>query len=235
MRSLRASEPFDGSDVLVRDRPQRRVARGHRVIADDDVTGAAFVGATPEMRANDAELPAQDVEQRSIGVGVNCGLDAIEAEANTRHRERDLDSGWVAQGLSPNFLTTSAHFTISPRRYLSNSSGVIDIGTTPCSVQSFMISGRLTAAFTAAFNLSTTGFGVPAGAINPSQMVASYPGTPASPAVGMLGSTLERVLPVLASARTWFSLILGAIAGSASIIICTCPPMTPLRASPLLR
>ena len=79
------------------------------------------------------------------------------------------------------------------------------------------------------------GFGVPAGAINPSQMVASYPGTPASVTVGTSGSTSERVLPVVASARTWPALTLGAIVVTASIIICTCPPMTPLRASPLLR
>src|SRR6476660_8842250 len=99
-------------------------------------------------------------------------------------------------GLPANCLATLAHFTISPRRYLSNSSGVIDIGTAPCSFQSLMISGRLTTSLTAAFNLSVTGFGVPAGAINPSQIVASYPGTPASAAVGTSGSTPERALPV---------------------------------------
>src|ERR1700738_4714942 len=118
-------------------------------------------------------------------MGVDIGFDAIEAKSNDRHRELRPYCG-----LSPNCLTTSAHFTISPRRYLSNSSGVIDIGTAPCSPQSFTISGRLTAAFTAAFNLSITGFGVPAGAINPSQMVASYPVTPGSVAVGAFGSTL---------------------------------------------
>src|SRR5258706_15084718 len=132
------------------------------------------------MRAGDAELPAQDIEQRLGGISVNCSFGAIEAKSNKRHRERDPNSGLPIYGLSPSFLTTSAHFTISPRRYLSTSSGVIDIGTTPCSVQSFMISGRLTAAFTAAFNLLTIGFGVPVGAINPSQMVPSYPGAPAS-------------------------------------------------------
>src|SRR3979490_2429805 len=119
----------------------------------------------------------------------------------------------LAYGLSPNCLTTSAHFTISPRRYLSNSSDVIDIGTAPCSVQSLTMSGRLIAALTAALSLSMIGFGVPAGAINPSQMVASYPTTPASETVGTLGSTPERVLPVVASARTWFSPMLGTIGG----------------------
>src|SRR3984893_6060049 len=106
-----------------------------------------------------------------------------------RNRIRGIEDGtltWLSAiyGLSLNFLTTSAHFTISPRRYLSNSSDVIDIGAAPCSVQSFTISGRLTAAFTAALSLSMIGFGVPAGAISPSQIVAPYPATPASVAVG---------------------------------------------------
>src|SRR6201996_8990437 len=101
-------------------------------------------------------------------------------------------------GLSANCLTTLAHFTISPRRYFSNSSGVIDIGSAPCSAQSLTTSGRLITALTAALSLSMIGFGVPTGAINPSQMVASYPGTPASEAIGTLGLTLERVLPVVA-------------------------------------
>src|SRR5882757_6372823 len=182
------------------------------------------------MRARPSPRAAQNIEQRSIRVGVDLGLVAIEAKSNARHGSQNPYCG-----LSPNFLTTSAHFTMSPRRYLSNSSGVIDIGTAPWPVQSFTISGRWTAAFTAAFNLSMIGFGVPAGAINPSQMVASYPATPASIAVGTLGNTLERVLPVVASARTWPSVTFGAIAVTASIIIWTCPPITPLRASPLLR
>src|SRR5580693_8011050 len=76
-------------------------------------------------------------------------------------------------GLLANCLTTSAHFTISPRRYLSNSAGVIDIGIAPCVAQSLTTSGRLTTSFTAALSLSMIGFGVPAGAIKPSQMVAS--------------------------------------------------------------
>ena len=50
---------------------------------------------------------------------------------------------------------------------------VIDMGTAPCSVQSFTMSGRFTIALTAALSLSITGFGVPAGAIRPSHIVAS--------------------------------------------------------------
>src|SRR5260221_11734166 len=122
------------------------------------------------MRPGHAELLEQDIQQRSIGIGIDLSFDAIEAKLNAWHR------GWTFAslycGLS-NFLTTSAHFTISPRRNLSNSSGVIDIGTAPCWVHSLTTSGRFTAAFTAALSLSIIGFGVPVGAIRPSQMVAS--------------------------------------------------------------
>src|ERR1700730_2662177 len=126
------------------------------------------------------------------------GISEDLASANTWHRSETFD-----YGLSANCLTTSAHFTISLRKYLSNSSGVIDIGAAPWSAQSLTISGRLMAALTAAFSFSTIGFGVPVGAINPSQMVASYPDRPACLAVGTSGSTLERLSPVVASARTW--------------------------------
>ena len=47
-----------------------------------------------------------------------------------------------------------------------------------------------------------TGAGTPLGAINPSQMVASYPGTPLSEIVGTSGSTGERFKPVVPTAFT---------------------------------
>jgi len=62
-----------------------------------------------------------------------------------------------------------------------------------------MISGRVMVRLMAALSLSTIGFGVPAGAIRPSQMVASNPGTPASAMVGTSGSTLDRVVAVVPS------------------------------------
>src|ERR1700738_238221 len=164
MWPLGISQSFDGRDVLARHRPERRIAGGYGTIVDHDVTGAAFARAACEMRPEHAELPKQDVQQRSIGISVDIRLDAIEMKSNVWHR----GGPWLAFhycGLS-NFFTTSAPFTISPRRDLSTSSGVIDIGTAPCWVQSLMISGRFSASFTPALILSMTGFGVPAGAIN---------------------------------------------------------------------
>src|SRR5262245_20482963 len=212
MRPLRAPQPLQRGDVLVRHRPQRHVAGTHCAIANDDVAGAAFARAAAKMRPGKSEFTAQDIQQRTVRIGVDGRVDAIQPEADLRHRKTYC-------GLSAIFLTTSAHLTMSPRRNLSNSSDVIDIATAPWPVHSFTTSGRLIAAFTAALSLSMIGFGVPAGAIRPSQMVASYPGTLASIAVGTFCSTLERVLPVVARARTWFSATLGAIAVTASIII----------------
>src|SRR6266700_3894070 len=44
MRPLGAAQAVDRDDVLVGNRPQRRIAGGDRAIADDDIAGAAFAG-----------------------------------------------------------------------------------------------------------------------------------------------------------------------------------------------
>src|SRR5579872_929547 len=54
MRMLRAAQSFKGRNLLVRDRPHRRVAGGDRMIFDHDMAGAAFARAATEMCA-DAE------------------------------------------------------------------------------------------------------------------------------------------------------------------------------------
>ena len=56
------------------------------MIADNDVTGAAFVAAAAEMRAGHAKRPAQGRQQRELGIGIDIGLDAIEAKSDARHR-----------------------------------------------------------------------------------------------------------------------------------------------------
>ena len=62
---------------------------------------------------------------------------------------------------------------MSSRRYLSNSAGVIDIGTAPCFAQASRTSGAASTLPISALSLSTIGCGVPAGAMRPSQIVAS--------------------------------------------------------------
>src|SRR5512134_1006619 len=71
---------------------------------------------------------------------------------------------------APDNFTTLAHFTISARRNLSNSSIDMPIGNTPCLAHAAFTSAELMILFASALSFSRTGRGVPAGAINPSQM-----------------------------------------------------------------
>src|SRR3954465_12985253 len=74
---------------------------------------------------------------------------------------------------APETLTTLAHFTISSRRNLSNWSIDMPMATVPCLSQVSLVSGELITLFTSALSFSSTGRGVLAGAISPSQMPAS--------------------------------------------------------------
>jgi hypothetical protein len=73
-----------------------------------------------------------------------------------------------------------------------NSATLITIGCAPCAVHAFAVSGAPTMRETSALSRSTTAGGVAFGAIRPSQIVASYFGTPASASVGTSGITVER-------------------------------------------
>ena len=84
-----------------------------------------------------------------------------------------------------------------------------------------------------AFRRLTMAAGVPLGAITPSQMVASYPGTPASDSVGRSGMMAERVRPVVATALTLPAFTCSTMVGMASNIRSTWPPSTSVRACAL--
>src|SRR5712675_1890082 len=75
--------------------------------------------------------------------------------------------------LAPDTLTTCAHFSMSARKYLSKSDGLIGIGTAPCLAQASFTSARSMTLRTSALRRSMIGCGVAAGAIRPSQIVAS--------------------------------------------------------------
>src|SRR5688572_18542547 len=88
----------------------------------------------------------------------------------------DLDDGGFLIHQStfiPVSLTSFDHFCTSSRRNFANSSTGMPIGTAPCLLQFSLTSGALITLMTSALSLSSTGRGVPAGAISPSQMVAS--------------------------------------------------------------
>src|SRR5262249_28451395 len=97
--------------------------------------------------------------------------------------------------------------------------------------QAALTSGLLMALLMLEFRNVMTSLGVPLGAITPSQMVASYPGT-VSAIVGKSGVSSDRVRPVVPSARTCPPFASADIVVTASNIICTVPEITLLRASP---
>src|SRR5687767_3291827 len=99
---------------------------------------------------------------------------------------------------APEIFTTLAHLTISSRRNLSNCSIDMPMVVVPCLPQLSFTSAELRSLFTSALSFSSTGRGVFAGAIRPSQMPDSYPGTPASESVGTSGVTGERLVPEVA-------------------------------------
>src|ERR1041385_2588194 len=73
----------------------------------------------------------------------------------------------------PDTFTTFAHLSMSARKYLSNSAVVMIIGTAPCCAQAFLTSGSAMTLLISALSFSTIAFGVFAGAMMPSQIVAS--------------------------------------------------------------
>src|SRR5258706_10078802 len=76
------------------------------------------------------------------------------------------------------------------------------------------------------FSFEMIGWGVPADAETPHQLVNSYPGKPDSAAVGTSGSTAARFFPVVASARVLPDLTLGRAAGMVSALNRHCSPPT---------
>src|ERR1044072_1328756 len=93
-----------------------------------------------------------------------------------------------------------------------------------------LISGRDRILLISRLSVSTIGFGVPAGAITPIQIVWLYSGIPASAMVGTFGSTGERLLPDVPSAFTRPSSMVGAIVGTLSNIRSIWPDKMSARA-----
>ena len=87
---------------------------------------------------------------------------------------------------------TLSHFTMSSATYFANSSGVIDMPTAPCFAQSARVSGLAATLVISALRRLTIAGGVPFGAMTPSQITASYPGTPAA-IVGRLNAEVTKI------------------------------------------
>ena len=80
--------------------------------------------------------------------------------------------------------------------------------------------------------MATIGAGVPAGASNPNQEIASKPGTPDSIMVGSSGMFGERLSDVTASPRNLPSRTAGRIAPAFCNVMVTRPPITSVNTAP---
>src|SRR6185295_10373499 len=75
MKLTVAAQALNGGDVLALGKGRRHVARRHRAAVHKDEARAALTAATAEAAADEAELVAQDVEERSVRFRVD-GADA---------------------------------------------------------------------------------------------------------------------------------------------------------------
>src|SRR5688572_23961459 len=82
----------------------------------------------------------------------------------------DREPVLAQSAFAPEIFTTLAHFTISSRRNLSNCSIDMPMVVVPCLPQLSFTSAELRSLFTSVLSFSSTGRGVFAGAIRPSQM-----------------------------------------------------------------
>src|SRR5262249_20933236 len=105
-----------------------------------------------------------------------------------RAQQEDLARHYCS-GFAPEILTMRAHLAMSSATKRWNAAVSINIGTAPCRAHSARISSRATIFCTSALRRLTIAAEVPRGAMRPNQITASYPGTPASPIVGIAGST----------------------------------------------
>src|SRR3954470_548538 len=81
-----AAEAFDGGDLLALGERHRHVARSHRPPVDEHEAGAALAAAAAETAADEAELVAQDVEQRGVRFRADRPDAAIHSEVHFKRR-----------------------------------------------------------------------------------------------------------------------------------------------------
>ena len=59
------------------------------MIADDHATRATLAGAAAEMRTDEPEIPTQDLDQRTIGLGIDLRRNTVEAKFDAWHDSLD--------------------------------------------------------------------------------------------------------------------------------------------------
>src|SRR5439155_15983193 len=80
VESRLAADPFYGGDVVTGDRPKRRVARRHGIAVEEHVACAALRLAAAKPRPFELQVVAKNVQQRSVGLGVNLAVAPIDSK-----------------------------------------------------------------------------------------------------------------------------------------------------------
>src|SRR4051794_9430526 len=79
------AEAFDGRYLLVGDDRNGQVARRHRPAVDEDEAGSAKAAATPEPGAVKAEVVAQHVKERRVGLRFDRAQDAVDVQVQLKN------------------------------------------------------------------------------------------------------------------------------------------------------
>src|SRR6185369_1469222 len=82
---LGCAEALDGSDALPARRGHRQHARAHRLAVQVHGAGAALRQTAAEMRVVEAEIVAQRVKQRHLGLGVHRNALAVDGHPECGH------------------------------------------------------------------------------------------------------------------------------------------------------
>src|SRR5437016_11560753 len=195
-----------------------QVHRRREAIPAETIEG--FSGEEREACAGNAgeAAPGGDSQRECLrGADGRCARVLARADhARAVRSRRPVPPQHVAQ----DFLSASTALqrSSSERTKLPNSSGEECLATRPMSSKRLRTSAAASAAPSSAFSLRTISRGVRAGANTPPQLAKSYPGMPASIAVGTFGKDALRSGVVTASARSVPALMCPPEAARGSIM-----------------
>src|SRR4051812_27288411 len=82
MEPAASAEALHGRYLLARDDGNGQVARRHGPAVDEDEAGSAKAAAAPEARAVKAEVVAQHVEKRRLGVRVHGAQGTVDVQVH---------------------------------------------------------------------------------------------------------------------------------------------------------
>ncbi|CAD5286860.1 hypothetical protein BOS5A_211315 [Bosea sp. EC-HK365B] len=86
MRRFHAAEPFERDDLALRRQPDRQGTGARRLTVDQHRAGATFAKAAAEFRTVEAEVVAQEEQQRRPGFALDLMARAVDAKREALRR-----------------------------------------------------------------------------------------------------------------------------------------------------